>query len=118
MPKVIPTKDFDLIIAVFGRDPGRDLSAEDLHRALGHNVPPRTLQRRLAALVASGRFIRSGGGRAARYRVADAGLNVTPSEPPTPAAQAAALPLSPSTEGRKLEALVRRPLMERTPVDY
>jgi len=68
------------------------------------NFPRRTLQRRLAHLVETGRVIVVGGGKYRRYHLA--GLEPRPD----------ALDVTPS--GAEVRLLVRRPLIHRAPVGY
>lgn len=53
MPKVIPPEEFDRIVQTIGRFPG-GATLDGILAALGHEWPRRTLQRRLADLVAPG----------------------------------------------------------------
>ena len=76
-------------------------------------VPRRTLQRRLAGLVAGGRLLAEGEGRARVYRapaeeVAERAGEAGTDEP--------VIPLSPA--GLEIRRLVRRPLARRQPVGY
>jgi hypothetical protein len=85
-------------------------------------MPRRTLQRRLAELVKSGRVAADGQGRARRYRVIAPPAQVVRPAGIAPATQPAAatvenyVPLSAS--GRDVRALVQRPISARTPVGY
>lgn len=69
------------------------------------DVPRRTLQRRLAGLVAAGRLRAIGRARQRRYQVAVL-AEVGPEE------------LTASPAGQQVRELVRRPLHQRTPVGY
>jgi hypothetical protein len=82
-----------------------------LLRGLSDSVQRRTLQRRLASLVAQGNIQKSGEARAARYRPAppsSPALAPVPTEPE--------LPTSP--EGRDIRAYVRQARQFRQPVGY
>ncbi|MCX5744171.1 MAG: Fic family protein [Proteobacteria bacterium] len=68
-------------------------------------VPRRTLQRRLAALVASARVHAIGRGKRRHYQL------VTPTADTVDE-------LSVSPTGRQIRALIRRPLSQRTPIGY
>lgn len=76
---------------------------EDLETAL--DVPRRTLQRRLAELVEAGRLLAIGRARQRRYQV----LAVPEARPEE---------LTASPAGQQVRDLVRRPLIQRTPVGY
>src|SRR5215204_984065 len=81
------------------------LKIDDLSTLIGHQISRRSLQRRLSALVESGRLITEGGGRSTRYLLPK-GVDVEEDY----------VRLSPS--GAEVRRLVRRPLTERTPVSY
>src|SRR5215217_1568600 len=68
------------------------------------SLPRRTLQRRLAQLVREGRGLVVGGGKHRRYQLA--GLEPRLDE------------LGVSAAGAEIRTLVRRPLIQRTPVGY
>lgn len=81
------------------------MGVEELLRLFQGEVSRRTLQRRLSALVQSGRLITEGGGPSTVYLLPTRGdLNEK------------YIPLSPS--GAEVRGLVRRPQTERTPVSY
>jgi Fic/DOC family len=87
---------------------------DTLLRGLRGALARRTLQRRLARLVALGRVATVGQGRALRYRLADGGA----APPPTLAAAVAEAYPPISAAGAELRVLVRRPLHLRRPVGY
>lgn len=119
MPKIVLTEELNAVLAAVARH-AEGIGIEALSIALPA-VPRRTLQRRLAALVESGRLEVVGQRRSARYLAAtppvqevrptalDAGTMGTP-------IIEGYVPLSP--EGSEVRALVRRPRAERTPVGY
>lgn len=76
---------------------------EQLGSAL--DVPRRTLQRRLAELVSTGRLRAIGRARQRRYQLAVS-------------AEAGAEELAVSPAGQHVRELVRRPQIQRTPVGY
>jgi Fic family protein len=94
------------------------LEAEKLKAAIGQDpegrtvdqisqlvdLPRRTLQRRLAGLISSGGASATGWGKNRRYRLALESVGT------------ADLPVSPA--GREVRAMIRRPLIRRTPVGY
>ncbi|MFN7570730.1 MAG: Fic family protein [Betaproteobacteria bacterium] len=94
------------------------VSVESIVAALRPPLPRRTVQRRLAELVARRRIVRSGAGRGAKYRLPGSGLRVEQEiAPNAPTARAeTVIPLSP--EARELQAAIRRPFHLRPPVGY
>ncbi|MEZ4265337.1 MAG: Fic family protein [Myxococcota bacterium] len=119
MPKVLPQRELESIAGLVAEHLG-GLSLNELHAVLGAEVPRRTLQRRIAALVASGRVVVDGRGRATRYHVS------APQAGPASEADAPTFDPTPrehdiepaSAEARDLRVLVRRPLSQRTPIGY
>ncbi|MCW5801103.1 MAG: Fic family protein [Deltaproteobacteria bacterium] len=89
------------VIRAIEAHPG-GLTIEQLEAAF--DVPRRTLQRRLAKLVSMGRLRAIGRARQRRYAAVVA--EVRPEE------------LSASLAGQEVRGLVRRPLIQRTPVGY
>ncbi len=85
----------------------------DVMRLLPFALPRRTLQRRLAALVASGRLLTVGTHRGVRYVVAPTDR----SQPPVAADVAAGYPLL-SKAGESVRGHVRQPVQARSPVGY
>src|SRR5690606_6978454 len=73
------------------------------------DVPRRTLQRRLADLVAEGALIAEGNARARRYRAAARAMAAT-------SADESPIPLSP--QGHSVRTEISRPLAQRRPVGY
>ena len=118
MPKI--TSKLSAIQAAVGAHPegvGIDLLSPELPE-----MPRRTLQRRLAELVRSGRVAADGQGRARRYRVIAPPAQVVRPAGIAPAIQRGAatvenyVPLS--TSGRDVRALVQRPISTRIPIGY
>lgn len=117
MPKKIPRSELDAILEVVGRVP-EGASVDEIAAALNMDLSRRTLQRRLAGLVARNELVRQGRGPATRYRVP-----VIVEEHVTERVQASAsvegeryLPISP--EGGEIKRSVRAPLQDRQPVGY
>lgn len=81
------------------------MGVEGLLRLFQGEVSRRTLQRRLSALVKSGRLITQGGGPSTVYLL-----------PIHDDLKEKYIPLSPS--GAEVRGFVRRPQTERTPVSY
>ena len=110
MPKQIPEAEFDAIVEAVARIPGGG-SVDAIRNDSGVGGARRTLQRRLAVLVAQGRLVRDGRGQGTRYRV--------PSGEAEPAARSATnygIPIS--TVAASISESVRAPLQARPPVGY
>jgi Fic family protein len=90
------------IVRVVARYPD-GVTIEQIEKLL--DVPRRTLQRRLAELVATGRARAIGRGKQRRYQLGAPGGS-RPDE------------LSVTPAGQEVRALVRRPLIQRTPAGY
>ena len=128
MPKQVAEAEFEAIVNAVRRlvDSG---SVRRIEEALGETMPRRTLQRRLAALVAQGRLVREGRGPGTLYR-----LPVAQPAHPVQAAESEdrrhlqvssrfhfddELYLIPvSKEGAEVGRLVRAPIQRRPPVGY
>ena len=119
MPRIIPAEELHAVqktVAANGNGAGIDQLLDALPA-----MPRRTLQRRLAELVKSGRLLTEGQGRARRYRVADPAAQVARPEGISPAQPSAAVlenyvPLS--AAGAEIRTLIQRPIAARTPVGY
>jgi len=70
VPKQITSIEFDQLLQVAGRFPA-GAGIEDITKQLEAPIARRTLQRRLALLVAQGRLTLEGGARASRYQLPD-----------------------------------------------
>ena len=120
MPKRIPDQELDAILAVVAAHPG-DVQVSTIRDGLPYDLPPRTLQRRLALLVEQKRLTADGRGKGRRYRLPPGGIVVRakPAEVATtghPAEVEIYLPVS--REAKALRAAVRAPIQERQPVGY
>ncbi len=118
MPKIIPRDELDQLAARFSGDQVA-LGLEELLRQSPPGTARRTLQRRLATLVAQQRIDTIGVGRGLRYRMASSIRSAAPvMRQPTLAygLGEAYGPLSP--EGAAVRALVRQPRQMRRPVAY
>lgn len=69
MPKLIAPQELDTIAQIVSRS-AAGISVEEIGHALTSPLPRRTLQRRLAQLVAEGRLVMEGKGAGSRYRLA------------------------------------------------
>lgn len=81
-------------------------------------APRRTLQRRLADLAAGGRIIRSGKGRALKYRIAATTATAHLTLPSLLMEAAAEIDLPVSPDSAAIKAYVRQPRQNRQPVGY
>lgn len=117
MPKVIRSEEFDQIAEVVGRFPvGADL--DEILVAIGDGLSRRTLQRRLADLIAEGRVIGGREQKSFKYRLAPitGTLKVTEESDRMEARGEVYVPTSP--EGAEIKAYVRQPIQGRRPVSY
>jgi fido (protein-threonine AMPylation protein) len=119
MPKIVPTPEWDALLQCIRGFP--DGASLDMLRADPRNtVSARTLQRRLAELVAQGRVVPQREWRRVKYRLAPAGATLVATLV-APAATVTAsggpyVPLSPA--GAAIKDYVRQPLQARRPVGY
>lgn len=117
MPKVIRSEEFDQIAEVVGRFAhGADL--DEILAAIGDGLSRRTLQRRLADLIAEGRVIGSREQKSFKYRLAPitGAVEVTEESDRMEAQGEVYVPTSP--EGAEIKAYVRQPIQGRRPVSY
>ncbi len=119
MARQVPEEELEAVIqAVVSA--GRPASIEEIDASLPINLPRRTLQRRLAALVEEGRLAKEGRARASRYRVPARKGRVVDVEVSDGIAVGdradAELPVS--SEGREIRQIVRGPIQNRQPVGY
>jgi hypothetical protein len=68
MPKRIPEQELNAILAAVAAHP-QGVRVNAIREGLPQELPPRTLQRRLALLVEQQRLIAEGRGKGRRYRV-------------------------------------------------
>lgn len=118
MPKKVSGAEFDTVLQVLSRFPS-GASLEQIAAALDNKLPRRTLQRRLASLVAQRRLTIEGRARGTRYRVAPIAIDVQPGKI---ALQVRApgveryIPIS--LDGAAIKQAVRKPIQQRQPVGY
>jgi hypothetical protein len=115
MPKQIPHSELDVLLSVVGRY--RDgVSIEELTRTADLSVSRRTLQRRLAQLVAQGRVAREGRGPARRYRLPiRSEIRIATTEA-TEVSNEGDIPLS--SDAQAIQNAVGMPLQRRKTVGY
>ena len=116
MPRITPQTELDQLLALISVQPD-GMGIEAIATAQGDSLKRRTLQRRLATLVAQGQIQIVGEARAARYvRVAQ---GVASLQSPVGTVQAfggSYVPTSP--QGEEIKAYVRQPRAMRPPVGY
>ncbi|MFZ3159121.1 MAG: Fic family protein [Rhodoferax sp.] len=115
MPRITPQTELDQLVALIAAQ-ADGLGIEAI-QSQSNNLTRRTLQRRLALLVAQGRIQRLGEARAVRYVHVTQGFVSVPS--PLGSAQILAevyVPVSP--QGEEIKAYVRQPRAMRPPVGY
>jgi Fic family protein len=115
MPKRITAAELEPVLqAVAGFPTGA--AVERIGEALHRKLPRRTLQRRLALLVAQKRLLLEGEGRGSRYHAPAHEQDEAVSIVASPIARYADLQISP--EGWAIRDAVRAPIHERQPVSY
>ncbi|MHB1511646.1 MAG: Fic family protein [Acidiferrobacter sp.] len=117
MPKVIPLADFDQIAEVVRRFP-EGAGLEEIAAAMGEGLSRRTLQRRLADLIAQGRIAGRRERKAFKYRSAaiTGTWDVTKGRDRVEEPVEVYVPTSPG--GADIKAYVRQPIQGRRPVGY
>jgi fido (protein-threonine AMPylation protein) len=120
MPNTPPPIELDQLVALIAARPN-GMGIEAIAQAFGDSLKRRTLQRRLATLVAQGRIQMLGEARAVRYVCNPQGVTGILSAHETVADRLQAtgevyVPTSP--EGEAIKAYVRQPRAMRPPVAY
>jgi hypothetical protein len=119
MPKIVPAEQLHQLADAIADQPG-GIGMERLLEELGPDISRRTLQRRLANLIAQKVIETSGAGRALRYRKAlqpITGMSDVVNAPDIAVGQGEAyVPLS--DEGAEIKAHVRQARHLRQPVGY
>nr|WP_295782370.1 Fic family protein [Rhodoferax sp.] len=119
MPRTTPQTELDQLFTLIAAQ-ADGLGIEAIARALGHNLKRRTLQRRLATLVAQGQVQMLGEARAARYvgtrQVVNGIVSAHEAADTVQAVAEVYVPTSP--EGEAIKAYVRQPRAMRPPVGY
>lgn len=120
MPKQIPEKELDAIVAVVAAQP-KAVSVGVILGGLAIELEKRTLQRRLALLVEQKRLIADGEGKGRRYRLPSGDVVVNPATGRhviTGHAPQVEVYVPLSTEGEEIRRAVRAPIQNRQPVGY
>jgi hypothetical protein len=116
MPRMTPQSELDQLLTLISAQ-ADGMGIEAIAATLGGGLQRRSLQRRLAILVAQGRIQRVGAARSARYVRMSTGL-ATP-QLPAISVQTLGGPYVPtSPQGEEIKAYVRQPRAMRAPVGY
>ena len=119
VPRMTPQTELDQLLALIAEQPD-GLGIDAIAQLLGDGLKRRTLQRRLAALVARGQVQIVGAARAARYvrtaQVVARTLSAHEGADTVHAVVEVYVPTSP--EGEAIKAYVRQPRAMRAPVGY
>ncbi|CAD6874473.1 hypothetical protein [Methylomonas fluvii] len=75
MPKIVPSEELERIEKLIAQYP-EGIGAKDIAQWLDFEIKGRTLQRRLATLVAERRIVSEGDGRALKYKVVKPGTGI------------------------------------------
>ncbi len=114
MPKKIPEREFNSIVAVVAAHPG-GARIGVIRKSLDTALPDRMLQRRLRRLAEEGRIVSRGTGKGKRYFPKPSPERATEEEDrPAPAIGGIKL----SAAGKAIKQSVLRPASERIPVGY
>lgn len=117
MAKRIPEADLQKIEALVQSHPS-GIGVGDIVRALGQDVPRRTLQYRLKYLVDEKRLVKEGEKRGAKYRIpaVQAAPDAVAAE--SPDNNDSEIPIPISNESAAIRRYVRKPIEARKPVGY
>jgi Fic family protein len=110
MPRVTPQTELDLLVELISAHEA-GVGIEAIAQLLGHSMPLRTLQRRLALLVELGRLQMLGEARSVRYVRA-------PLDAPDTVRAFAEVYVPTSPQGEEIKAFVRQARALRPPVGY
>lgn len=114
MSRPLPSAELDALVAqVAASTDGLDIEALS---AANPEIPRRSLQRRIAKLVASQRLLAIGQGRTRRYRAAERQRHIVAHFQGSGISEANVERRTPA--GIEIEKLVNRPIIERRPVTY
>lgn len=117
MKRLTSSQETEHLVALIAAMPD-GIGINQLLHAHGNTLQRRTLQRRLASLVAQGRIQTVGDARAVRYCLAPNVGNASLTAPQGTLHATAEVYVPTSVEGEDIKALVRRPRQLRPPVGY
>jgi Fic family protein len=117
MPRLTAAQELDDLVALVAAAPD-GIGIDGLLQAKGISLQRRSLQRRLASLVAQGRVQTVGEARAVRYRVAPMSISAGLTVPMATVHASAEVYVATSPEGEAIKAHVRQPRQLRAPVGY
>jgi len=119
MPKTVPTEELDRVEKLIAQYP-EGIGVKDIAQQLDFEIKGRTLQRRLATLVAERRIFSKGEGRALKYKIAKPGQGVDSVSVVDGSIRQFVdevyIPISP--EGEEIKSFIRQPRTQRSPVSY
>lgn len=115
MPKQISQAEFEVLLEIISRFPD-GASTDKIVAAVPGDLSRRTLLRRLNDLLADGRLVKVGKGRATRYRVRAEKTGTVLPKVSTQLQGEHYIPVS--AEGAEIKHLVRQPQGNRQPVGY
>jgi hypothetical protein len=118
MPKRIPEQELDAILTVVAVH-SEGVQVSTIHEGLPYELPPRTLQRRLALLVEQKRLVAEGRGKGRRYRtpaVVTGAVQISEGGDRLGMRGEVYVPISP--ESQDIKQAVRTPIQNRQPVGY
>lgn len=117
MPRQIPQDELDAVLAAVARFP-EGATLEEISSTLEIQVPRRTLQRRLAKLVAQKRLLAEGRARGSRYKLPVITGEARIAEPSDKFEARGEIYIPVSPEGKQIKQIVRQPTQNRKPVGY
>lgn len=113
MPKTVPSEELDRIEKLIAQYPG-GIGAKDIAQQLDFEIKGRTLQRRLATLVAERRVISEGDGRALKYKITKPSQGLIPVDDSSQqTVDEVYIPISPA--GEEIKSFIRQPRTQRNP---
>ncbi len=119
MPKIVPSEELARIEKLIAQYP-EGIGAKDIAQRLDFEIKGRTLQRRLATLVAERRIVSEGDGRALKYKVVKPGTGIATAngvdDSNRHGVDEVYIPISP--EGEEIKFFIRQPRTQRPPVSY
>ncbi|WP_020482757.1 Fic family protein [Methylomonas sp. MK1] len=119
MPKIVPSEELERIEKLIAQYP-EGIGAKDIAQWLDFEIKGRTLQRRLATLVAERRIVSEGDGRALKYKVVKPGTGIATvdgvDDSNRHGVDEVYIPIS--LEGEEIKFFIRQPRTQRPPVSY